>query len=188
MSKVQQIEQKLEQFSAKQRAQIVRTWRRIMIPKLFALAKELNPFEGKAKPSQKSIFGVSSVVPKTTEGVISIWGVHPNAAADPVKYPSLPREGFRKLPKKVLVKFHKIGIYRYIGKAQEHWSTFPYAVYNRTPLKDYFMLRGNVYGMKLDTLEPVPVYSARSVPELVSVYDGLEDIIIESFEEAMQKP
>ena len=186
---LEEIGQLLGRYNAKTRAKIVRDWRRIVTPKLRDLAKDISPFSGKTKP--KALFGAAPDKVHSKYGAVSIWGVHPNVADDP-RY-SIPPEGFRAVvPFRVNIGSDR-PIWRTFRHAQTHWRTNKLGtIYNRTGFDWVFTYKKRVYGIVADWTEKakfgdvVPIYSSRSLPELVIEYPELETIIKDAFEEAYQ--
>lgn len=177
------IEKKLEEFSDEGRRAIIKAWRRIITPELKNLSKRLNPFAGKAKPKPKTIF---SAQPSKKKGAVTIWGVHPNISADPVWYPSIPPEGFLEV-QPFPVRF-KGGAYREVSRAQKHMKRMPRNIYNKSvQLHEFFTFESRVYGIQVGTTNAIPAYSERSLPEMVKDYDGMEDLIRETFEKAVKE-
>lgn len=182
----EEIDQILEQYNAKTRARIIRDWRRIVMPKLRELSKDINPFKGKTKP--KVLFGAA---PDKRSNAVSIWGVHPNAADDP-RY-SIPPEGFRAVePFRVNIGSER-PVWRTFRHAQVHTEDLGGKVYNTTPMDWAFTYKKRVYGIVAEMTrrakfgDVVPIYSTRSLPELVMEHPELETIIKDAFEEAYQK-
>lgn len=181
----EEIDQSLGQYNAKTRARIIRDWKRIVTPKLREIAKDINPFRGKTKP--KVLFGTA---PDKRSNAVSIWGVHPNVADDP-RY-SIPPEGFRAVaPFRVNIG-KDTPVWRTFRHAQVHTRDLGMRVYNTTAMDWAFTYKKRVYGIVADWTDKarfgdvVPLYSQRSLPELVADYHGLEDVIKEAFEEAYQ--
>lgn len=182
----EEIDHILEQYNAKTRARIIRDWRRIVMPKLKEISKDINPFKGQAKP--KVLFGTA---PDKRSSAVSIWGVHPNVADDP-RY-STPPEGFRAVkPFRVDIGSER-PVWKTFRHAQTHWNMSQIGeVYNTTSMDWAFTYKKRVYGIVSDWTDKsrfgdvVPIYSQRSLPELVMDYPELETVIKEAFEEAYQ--
>ena len=181
---------KLEAFSTTKRAAIIKRWRRIVTPELRALGRQIDPFKGKAKPKPKSVFGAEP--DRRDKQAVSIWGVHPNIAADP-RY-NTPPEGFRSV-KPFPVETPRGWIT--VKRAQAHWRKrhFVHPYWNRTNFQWHFTIGGMVYGIatgiesdgKHYAGHVIPIYSARSVPDMIMDYPGLEEIIRKTFEQAVME-
>ena len=169
----------LEALIPSKRAAIIKRWRRIVAPELRALSRQIDPFRGTAKPKQKIVFGAEP--DRRDKKAVSIWGVHPNIAADP-RY-NTPPEGFRSVEPFPL-KTSRGWIT--VSHAQTHWRKhhFIRPYWNRTNFQWHFTLRGMVYGIASGHV--IPVYSARSIPDMIMDYPGLEEIIRRTFVQAVE--
>ena len=172
----------LEALIPSKRAAIIQRWRRIIAPELRALSRQVDPFRGKAKPKQKSVFGVEP--DRRNKKAVSIWGVHPNIAADPTY--NTPPEGFRTV-EPFAVKTPRGWVI--LDKAQAHWRKrdFNRPYWNTSYLEWHFAIRGRVYATLAGTKRVVPIYSTRSIPEMVMEYPGLEEIIRRTFGQAVKE-
>ena len=172
----------LEALSLRKRGDIIKRWRRIITPELRALSRQIDPFAGKAKPKQKIVFGAEP--DRRNKKVVSIWGVRPNIAADP-QY-NTPPEGFRAV-EPFPVKTSRG--WATVKHAQVHWKKnhFIRPYWNRTSFEWHFTLRGMVYGILVGTRRVIPIYSTRSIPEMVMDYPGLEEIIRRTFGQAVKE-
>ena len=172
--------EQLEAFTSTKRDAIIKRWRRIVTPELRALSRQIDPFRGGAKPKQKIVFGAEP--DRRDKKAVSIWGVHPNIAADP-RY-NTPPEGFRKV-EPFPVKTSRGWIT--VDRAQSHWkkSHFIRPYWNGTNFQWHFTIRGMVYGIASGRV--IPVYSTRSIPEMVMDYPELEEIIRRTFGQAVKE-
>ena len=171
----------LEAIIPSKRAAIIKRWRRIVTPELRALSRQIDPFAGKAKPKQKIVFGAEP--DRRNKKVVSIWGVHPNIAADP-QY-NTPPERFRAV-EPFPVKTSRG--WATVKHAQVHWKKnhFIRPYWNRTSFEWHFTLRGMVYGILAGTKRVIPIYSTRSIPDMIMDYPGLEEIIRRTFGQAVE--
>ena len=169
----------LEALSLRKRGDIIKRWRRIITPELRALSRQIDPFAGKAKPKQKIVFGAEP--DRRNKKAVSIWGVHPNISADP-QY-NTPPEGFRTVEPFPVETPHG---WITISRAQTHWkkSHFIRPYWNRTNFQWHFTIRGMVYGIASGRV--MPVYSTRSIPDMIMDYPGLEEIIRRTFGQAVE--
>ena len=172
--------EQLEALIPSKRAAIIKRWRRIVTPELRALSRQIDPFGGKAKPKQRIVFGAEP--DRRNKKAISIWGVHPNIAADPLY--NAPPEGFRAVEPFPL-KTSRGWIT--VDRAQTHWKKnhFVRPYWNSTDFQWHFTIRGMVYGIASGRV--IPVYSTRSIPEMVMDYPGLEEIIRRTFGQAVEE-
>lgn len=171
--------EQLEAFTSTKRAAIIKRWRRIVTPALRALSRQIDPFRGTAKPKQKIVFGAEP--DRRDKKAVSIWGVHPNIAADPLY--NTPPEGFRSVEPFPL-KTSRGWIT--VEKAQTHWKKnhFIRPYWNSTNFQWHFTIRGMVYGIASGRV--MPVYSTRSIPDMIMDYPGLEEIIRRTFGQAVE--
>ena len=172
--------EQLEAFTSTKRAAIIKRWRRIVTPELRALSRQIDPFRGKAKPKQKIVFGAEP--DRREKSAVSIWGVHPNIAADP-RY-NTPPEGFRSV-EPFPIKTPRGWVT--VEKAQTHWKKnhFIRPYWNSTSFQWHFTIRGMVYGIASGRV--MPVYSTRSIPDMIMDYPGLEEIIRRTFGQAVKE-
>ena len=172
--------EQLEALTSTKRAAIIKRWRRIVTPELRALSRQIDPFAGKAKPKQRIVFGAEP--DRRNKEAVSIWGVHPNIAADP-QY-NTPPEGFRKV-EPFPVKTSRGWIT--VDRAQAHWKKnhFIRPYWNSTNFQWHFTIRGMVYGIASGRV--MPVYSTRSIPDMIMDYPGLEEIIRRTFGQAVNE-
>lgn len=182
-------------LSSEWNAKIIQIWRRIVAREIRKLGAEINPFTGKTKKTSL----INTEPSKRNRKVVRIWGVHPNVADDPIQYPSLPREGWHTTrPYNAFIYGHWFRM----DKGQEHWdsdgkgSIFKYPnVYNSSKKLDsyfyfesYFNYNGKLYGKILKNYYGcVPIYSKRSIPEMISDYPKLKDIIVNTFNQAYEQ-
>ena len=174
--------EQLEAPTSTKRAAIIKRWRRIITPELRALSRQIDPFSGKAKPKQKIVFGAEP--DRREKSAVSIWGVHPNIAADP-RY-NTPPEGFRSV-EPFPIKTPRGWVT--VEKAQTHWKKnhFIRPYWNSTSFQWHFTIRGMVYGIIAGTKRVMPIYSTRSVPDMIMDYPGLEEIIRRTFGQAVEE-
>ena len=174
--------EQLEALIPSKRAAIIKRWRRIVAPELRALSRQIDPFRGKVRPKQKSAFGVAP--DRRDKKAVSIWGVHPNIAADPTY--SIPPEGFRKV-EPFAVKTPRGWVM--LDKAQAHWRKrdFIRPYWNTSYLEWHFTIRGRAYGTLAGTKHVIPVYSTRSVPDMLMDHPELEEIIRRTFGQAVKE-
>lgn len=196
------IDKKLEEYGKEARASIVREWTRLVTPELKRLSKRINPFAGKVKPPQNLIFHAEPArnranrVYRSARGIITIWGVHPNIASDPVRYPHIPREGFVEGTK---CYAFPVGGGNFLSskKAQDRMENLDYYG-DRVEFSYLFTHGGRVMGALsreyqetfvgwYGKTQAIPAYSTRSLPEMVVDYDGLEALIRDAFEEAVRR-
>lgn len=174
--------EQLEALTSTKRAAIIKRWRRIVTPELRALSRQIDPFSGKAKPKQKIVFGAEP--DRREKSAVSIWGVHPNIAADP-RY-NTPPEGFRSV-EPFSIKTPRGWVT--VEKAQAHWrkNQFIRPYWNRTSLEWHFTIRGMVYGTLVGSKRVMPIYSTRSTPDMIMDYPGLEELIRRTFGQAVKE-
>ena len=176
-------------ISGEWNAKIIQIWRRIVAREIRKLGADINPFTGKTKKTSL----INTEPSKRNRKVVRIWGVHPNVADDPIQYPSLPREGWHTTkPYNAFI----YGNWLRMNKGQEHWdsdgkgSIFKYPnVYNSSKeFKSYFHYNGKLYGKIFKNYDDcVPIYSKRSIPEMISDYPQLKEIIVETFNQAYEQ-
>lgn len=180
--RLDEIEQNLNKYNNATRKNIIKRWRALLVPELNELASRMNPFEGK----RKNLF--TAKPNKRNYRSVSVWGIHPNIYNDPVAYPNVPPQGFLK-SKKIRIHLTELNQYRFVGRLQKHRKSVG-NIFNTTPLTDFFTIRKLVMGIKKGTEKKkpavIPVYSKRSLPEMVKDYDGLEQLIISTFEKAVK--
>lgn len=181
--------EKMLPASPKKIKELKKEWRRLLMPELKALARDVSPFrKSKAKP----LFGAN--LDKRNPDNISIFGMHPNVAEDPQYYSELPKEGFFE-GRPTVAPIGGIGqkkaygsTFRTIRKHQEHLKTLGRPLYgdHAKSMTDFFMHNGRVYGI-YDEENFFPVYSIRSLAELVKDDPELESVIESTFLEALKR-
>lgn len=209
--------------SYRKRRDLMKEMRKILAPAFRQLAREVNPF--KVNPSK--YFG--TVVPKQKENetfterfdrhaterhisaLIKIFGIHPNVADDPNRYPLAPQSEAFKPTSPYVVRFSQnkwrrwnayYGQYRTVKVAQEH----SYSLGGADPLDirsgwnvhyDYYYKHDKkVYGYTslgrpsmstgMET-NVFPIYSSRSIASLVESSPEVAELVRDAFLKASKK-
>jgi hypothetical protein len=163
---------------------VIQRWSALLAVEVRKYGLDINPFTGKTK--KKSLINSEG-----QKKAVRIWGVHPNVADDPAQYPALPREGWHK------TKPYDAPLYgsviRRMDRGQEHWGVegkgaiFKHPnVYNSSKsFDDYFQFKGKLYGkLSKDNNACVPIYSVRSIPQMLVEQNELQYLIVDTFNRA----